>query len=122
MKLTDRPRVVATVAAAAGALAPALLISVIPSKVDREELAVAAAEEESTNLGLRLPTAAILLAAAAVRVADLLMAPLPRAELISEISAEELEGLAPIPSERASGAAAAAVGAVSGALSLSIAI
>jgi hypothetical protein len=122
MKLTDRPRVVATVAAAVGALAPALLISVIPSKVDREELAVAAAEEESTNLGLRLPTAAILLAAAAARVADLLMAPLPRAELISEISAEELEGLAPILSERASGAAAVAAGAVLGALSLSIAI
>ena len=50
MELTDKLEVVAMAAAAAVALAPALMMQLILYKVDREELAVAAAAEESTNL------------------------------------------------------------------------
>ena len=82
MELTDRPRVVAMAVAAAAALAPVLMTSLILYKVDREELAEVAEAEELTNLVRRLPKAAILLAEAEVRVVDPLMAPLPRVELM----------------------------------------
>ena len=109
-------------AVAAAALAPALMMSLILYKVDREELAVAAEAEELTNLVQRLPTAAILLAAAEVQVADPLMVPMPRVELILEISVEDLGELAPIPTDRALAAEAEVEAAASEALSLWIAI
>ena len=82
MELTDRLLVVAMVAVAAVALAPALMTSLILYKVDREELAVAAEAEELINLVRRRPKAAILLAEAEVRVVDPLMVPMLRVELI----------------------------------------
>ena len=122
MELMARLRAVAMAVVAAAAPAPALTILIIRYKVDLGELAVVVAAAELTNLARRLRKAVILLAAAAARAADLLTEPRPRVELIPEISAEDLEGAAPIPSDQALGAAAAVEGAVSGALSLSIAI
>jgi hypothetical protein len=50
MHSTDKLEVVAIAAVAVVVLASALLMSLIPCKADQGELAVAAAEEESTNL------------------------------------------------------------------------
>jgi hypothetical protein len=85
-------------------------------------LAVEAEAAALMNLVRRPPEAPILSVAAAAPAAELLTDPRLRVELIPEISVEDLEGLAPIASDRALGAAAEAEGAVSEALSFSIAI
>jgi hypothetical protein len=122
MELMARLPAVAMAVEAAAALAPALMISLILSRVDSAELAVEAVAEELTNLVRRLPEAAALLAEAEVPALDPLTTPLPRVARIWEISVEDLVGLARIPSDQALAAEAAAVEAVSEALSLSIAL
>lgn len=82
MELTDRLRAEAMAAAAVVALAPVLTTPLIQFKVAREDLAAVVVAAESTNLDPHLRRAAILLAAAAVRVLDPLTAPLPQVDRI----------------------------------------
>ena len=122
MELTDKLEAVAMAAVAAEALVRALMIPLILYKADREELAVVAAAVASTNLVRRLRQGAILLAAVAAAAVDLLTAPMPQADLIQEISVEDLEELAPIASDRVLVAEVVVAEAVLEALSLWIAI
>ena len=82
MKWMDKLEVEAMAVVVAEALARALLIPIIPYKVEREALVAVAVVEVSTNLEIQLQQAAVLLEVAGVEVAALLMVLLLLAELI----------------------------------------